>query len=231
MSNIDMTVYQPIIINALCKSLCPTIDQTYINKESIIKDMGFHMDMYVKTLLEAQPDEELYKKIEDIMLTKLGNKRLIKDGNKIENKMYESRYRIQERYKMDKDPETLGKPTAPFNIWFTAYEFKVDPNEGGYEKHDKHPVRLWTGMGYPPNSTCSDLIKKIKENDYIHDTDRDFKVYFLGSNSEKKSYSTDELFDLYYTTNQIHDYNTKLDQNGIIVYGADTGNKKQKTEK
>ena len=231
---LDLGLYQPHVIDAICKTVCPTIDPKFVNKDLILSELSLHIEMYIRALLQPKYDEKLCTELEKLMLERV----FLTTNNKMteeNNKMHEARYRVRKRKELD-DKGEKGKPVPPSGFWFTVYELEIDYEKGDYKDYDQHPVSLWTGTEYPMNGTCTDLYNKVRANDCIHDADRPFKIY-LGSKNDYK-YSTKELLDLK-CYSYLVDWTRPLDDDvnmnahviyGLIIYEAEKKHKKQKTE-
>ena len=212
---------QKFIFDAICKSVCPFLNKKYLSQRKIKKELNFFMDIYKQALLHTECNEALVATLEKIMLAKIGFGHDEKNSN-----MFEARYRIKRRAKLDANPETAGIPIGPASMHFYIFKLKRNEAKTDLKMLDEHPFSGVAIHTYPTKSTCKELIEELKARDLCHDGSKRKMSVYLSTNI-KKTYSTNDLLCL---EQQVLDYDTMLDKmvdmkthtvDGIILFNAE----------
>lgn len=127
---------QKFIFDAICNSVCPTLNKQFISQRKLKKELKFLMNIYTQTVLHSEQNEDLAQFLEVSMLDKIGS-------NSKTSKMYEARYRITMRAKLDANPKTLGLPTGPMQLLFRVFKLECEDETKKVKMFDEHPCSIF----------------------------------------------------------------------------------------
>jgi hypothetical protein len=187
-----LAVYKQIAIETLCATVCPNLAMKFVNRELIATEFALPLDTYVRALLQARPDTELAKQMEDTMVQRMKVPFANKAPSPSEptpNKMHEARYRIEMRRDLDANPETVGKPSPPAVVWFDVLELEAsETNQYAFKRHSSGQ------FPYPMDVTTSQFHEQIKNQDSLYNgRARPFRVYLNAYPANGKTWTCDDL--------------------------------------
>ena len=242
-----ISVYIPLVVEGLCRAVCPHIERKFVNQEAIATEFALEIDTYVHALLkEPKEDLELAKLLEKLIVKRMtANDKSIKNQHTLkfeqdaaanhENSeavttgIFEHvRYCVCMRRTLDASEATRGARIPPKYMIFTIIErVRSHDTFWSFKKHGSYC------LAYPHHAKCSDLYSMVRKADLCHDILNDrpvrgFRIYTRSFGAFEEDFGEDDLSRVFSNQSYLVDYaNYALDDDvcmdeaavkGLIVY-------------